>query len=188
MCDTCWLESLGTCNFITGFFDQRSAANMMKESAKMQGFEHPHVLNITGVCVDAGPAPYIIMPFMANGSLLAYIKKEKRNLVIPNDAADDELASLYYQIYMYIYRSLTEECHLTSQSGGGCFFKYFHNNQKRAPMYAHSNSLSLNLLKYWTNSNVTGIGSSSSDGMQHSKLQHATVSMVWLASTAPLAG
>ena len=41
--DTCWLESLGTCNFVTGFFDQRSAANMVKESAKMQGFEHPHV-------------------------------------------------------------------------------------------------------------------------------------------------
>ena len=88
-----WNPLLGACNFITGFFDQRSAADMMKESEKMQGFEHPHVLNITGVCVDAGPAPYIIMPFMANGSLLAYIKKEKMNLVIPNDAADEELAS-----------------------------------------------------------------------------------------------
>ena len=91
---------LGTCNFLTGFYDQRSAADMMKESAKMQGFEHPHVLNITGVCVDAGPSPYIIMPFMANGSLLAYIKKEKMNLVIPNDATDDELASSYLILYM----------------------------------------------------------------------------------------
>ena len=80
---------------MTGFFDQKSAADMMKESEKMQGFEHPHVLSITGVCVDAGPAPYIIMPFMANGSLLAYIKKEKLNLVVPNDASVDELASLY---------------------------------------------------------------------------------------------
>ena len=66
---------------------------MMKESEKMQGFQHPHVLNIIGVCVDAGPAPYIVMPLMANGSLLAYIKKEKMNLVVLNDAADDELAS-----------------------------------------------------------------------------------------------
>ena len=78
---------------ITGFFDQETAADMMKESEKMQDFEHPHVLSITGVCVDAGPAPYIIMPFMANGSLLAYIKKEKMNLVIPNDATDEELVS-----------------------------------------------------------------------------------------------
>ena len=80
---------------ITGFFDQKTAANMMKESEKMQGFEHPHILNIIGVCVDAGPAPYIVMPFMANGSLLAYIKRERMNLVVPNDAADNELASLY---------------------------------------------------------------------------------------------
>ena len=72
---------------------------MMKESERMQNFKHPHVLNIVGVCVDAGPAPYIIMPFIANGSLLAHIKKEKTNLVVPNDA-DDELASLYYLMHM----------------------------------------------------------------------------------------
>ena len=78
---------------LKGFFDQKTAADMMKESERMQNFKHPHVLNIIGVCVDAGPVPYIIMPFVANGSLLAYIKKEKTNLVLPNDA-DDELASL----------------------------------------------------------------------------------------------
>ena len=51
-------------------------------------------------CVwDAGPAPYIIMPYIANGSLLAYIKKEKTHLVIPNDA-DDELASSYYAMHL----------------------------------------------------------------------------------------
>ena len=42
-------------------------------------------------------------------------------------------------------------------------------------MYVYSDSLSLNLLKYWTNNNVTGIGNSSSDGMQHSELQYSTV-------------
>ena len=74
------------------------AADMMEESEKMQGFEHPHVLNIIGVCVDTGPAPYIVMPFMTNGSLLAHIKKEKQILVVPNDTADDELASSVYVI------------------------------------------------------------------------------------------
>ena len=81
---------------LKGFFDQKTAADMMKE---MQNFQHPHVLNIIGVCVDAGPAPYIIMPYIANGSLLAYIKKEKTHLVIPNDA-DDELASSYYAMHL----------------------------------------------------------------------------------------
>ena len=67
---------------------------MMKESMKMYGFEHPHVLGIIGLCIDSGPAPYIVMPFMANGSLLAYIKKEKMNLVVPIDSDDHELASV----------------------------------------------------------------------------------------------
>ena len=60
----------------------------------MYNFEHPHVLGIIGVCVDGGPTPYIVMPFMANGSLLAYIKKEKMNLVVPIDSDDHKLASV----------------------------------------------------------------------------------------------
>ena len=78
-----------------GFFDQNGVADMIKESVKMYGFKHPHVLNIIGVCVDAGPAPYIVMPFMANGSLLAYIRKEKLKLVVPVDNEDNELASVF---------------------------------------------------------------------------------------------
>ena len=77
-----------------GFFDQNGVADMIKESVKMYGFKHPHILNIIGVCVDAGPAPYIVMPFMANGSLLAYIRKEKLKLVVPVDNEDKELASV----------------------------------------------------------------------------------------------
>ena len=66
---------------------------MIKESVKMNGFKHPHVLNIIGVCVDAGPAPYIVMPFMANGSLLAYVRKEKLKLVVPVDSENNEQVS-----------------------------------------------------------------------------------------------
>jgi hypothetical protein len=33
--------------------------------------------------MDGGPAPFIIMPFMFNGSLLAHLKKERENLVLP---------------------------------------------------------------------------------------------------------
>ena len=69
---------------------------MVKESLKMQNFKHPHVLNIIGVCVDAGPAPYIIMPFMTNGSLLAYVKKEKINLVVPDTAYNDLVSSVRF--------------------------------------------------------------------------------------------
>ena len=47
----------------------------------MSSLDHPNVLRLIGVCVDGGPAPYIIMPFMFNGSLLSYLKKERDNLV-----------------------------------------------------------------------------------------------------------
>ena len=49
----------------------------------MSDFDHPNVLTLTGVCLDGGPAPYIVMPFMFNGSLLSYLKKERDNLVLP---------------------------------------------------------------------------------------------------------
>ena len=52
----------------------------------MQKFEHPNVLKLIGLCLDGGPAPYVIMPFMENGSLLSYLKEERSNLVLdPSD-------------------------------------------------------------------------------------------------------
>ena len=62
----------------------------MTESMKMKEFEHPHVLGLIGVCIDAGPAPYIVMPFMANGSLLSYLRKERPNLLL-DETADEDL-------------------------------------------------------------------------------------------------
>ena len=68
--------------------------DLLKECAKMYTFDHPNVLKLTGVCLDGGPAPYIIMPFMANGSLLSYLKKERDHLVIePESAAYQDVVS-----------------------------------------------------------------------------------------------
>ena len=88
---------------LTGFFDQNRTTDMIKESVKMHGLEHPHVISIIGVCVDAGPSPYIVMPFMANGSLLTYIRKEKNKLVQSIDSTDDDLASVFSVIVSKMY-------------------------------------------------------------------------------------
>ena len=48
----------------------------------MKEFDHPYVLNLKGVCLDGGPVPYIIMPFMTNGSLQSYLKENRQSLVI----------------------------------------------------------------------------------------------------------
>ena len=64
--------------------------DMLKECSRMYKFDHVHVLTLKGVCLDGGPAPYIIMPFMANGSLLTYLKQNRKNLVIPLEDADTQ--------------------------------------------------------------------------------------------------
>ena len=56
----------------------------------MYHFKHPNVLTLCGVCLDGGPAPYIIMPFMANGSLLAYLKRNKGSLIVSCEDNDSE--------------------------------------------------------------------------------------------------
>ena len=62
----------------------------------MKSFDHPNVLKLIGVCVDAGPAPYIVMPFMANGSLLSYLKKERSRLVLTEDEEEDLVSNVYH--------------------------------------------------------------------------------------------
>ena len=58
----------------------------------MSRFDHPNILTLSGVCMDGGPAPFIIMPFMMNGSLLAYLKKNRATLVISCDSGDDKVS------------------------------------------------------------------------------------------------
>ena len=47
----------------------------------MINLNHPNVLTLRGVCMDRGPVPYIVLPYMANGSLLNYLKKNRAVLV-----------------------------------------------------------------------------------------------------------
>ena len=74
---------------------------MMQECTLMATFDHPNVLTLIGVCVDGGPSPFIVMPFMFNGSLLAHLKKERENLVIPPDQQmDSDILLAIYNLHM----------------------------------------------------------------------------------------
>ena len=78
--------------FLSGFFNKYLVDELLKECLKMQQFDHPNVLTLTGVCLDGGPTPFLVMPFMANGSLVSYLRKERHNLVISTSSwtsADD---------------------------------------------------------------------------------------------------
>ena len=63
----------------------------VEESLKMSRFKHAHVMGLIGVCLDVDTAPYIVMPYMANGSLLHHLKRERQNLMLSEDADEDEV-------------------------------------------------------------------------------------------------
>ena len=44
----------------------------------------------------SGPAPYIVMPFMANGSLLSYLRKERSKLLL-DETADEDLVRVIWK-------------------------------------------------------------------------------------------
>jgi serine/threonine protein kinase len=66
----------------SGFFKDTLVDDLLRECTKMQEFNHPNVLTLIGVCLDGGPAPYIVLPFMTNGCLLSHLRSERSSLVL----------------------------------------------------------------------------------------------------------
>ena len=75
----------------SGDFDQVQMDEFVSESTKMSRFKHSHVMGLIGVCLGTGSNPYIIIPYMANGSLLKYLKKERNNFVVYGDMDEGEV-------------------------------------------------------------------------------------------------
>ena len=50
----------------------------------MLDFEHPNVMPLTGVCLD-GEMPLLIMPFMSKGSVLEFVKRHKKEMLLSTD-------------------------------------------------------------------------------------------------------
>ena len=69
----------------TGVFSSDCLDSVVKESLKMSKFDHPNVMKLIGVCINADNVPYIVMPYMSYGSLLSYLKKHRVELTIAND-------------------------------------------------------------------------------------------------------
>ena len=71
----------------------------------MSRFKHSHVMGLIGVCLDAGSAPFIIMPYMSNGSLLKYLSRERKKIVILDNDIEDEVCNnkcFFFSIHLLI--------------------------------------------------------------------------------------
>ena len=63
----------------------------------MKDFKHPNVLSLTGICFDTPDGiPYILLPYMANGSLKDYLKR-KRVHVTDVDTFPEVIDSILYR-------------------------------------------------------------------------------------------
>ena len=69
---------------------------LLKEVTTMLSFAHPNVMSLIGVCLDED-VPHIIMPYMPNGTVLAYVKKNKEELHFEVQSSLDQVG-----IYTYV--------------------------------------------------------------------------------------
>lgn len=91
----------------------------MEESLKMSLFDHSHVLSLIGVCINAGPAPMIVMPFMANGSLLSFLRRERPDLTIAETSEQEFISAAQKQLLTMCLQVAKGMVYLTEQ-------KYIH--------------------------------------------------------------
>ena len=75
-----------------GVLTLSSVESMISEIKKMHDLCHPNILTLVGVCASVTQGPSIILPYMANGSLLDYLKKERKNLDLEHDAETDQVS------------------------------------------------------------------------------------------------
>ena len=74
----------------SGSFTDEDTRTLIRECVLMYRLAHPNIISLIGLCLDAGPFPYIILPFMENGSLLSYVK-DNREILVTNTNTDDEM-------------------------------------------------------------------------------------------------
>ena len=83
----------------TGLFTVSDVHSMTDEILKMKHFDHPNVMTLIGVCVSVGGGPAIVMPFMENGSLLNYLRRDKKNITIKDDQDLETVSCTYVAVY-----------------------------------------------------------------------------------------
>ena len=66
-----------------GLFSANDVQLILQEVIKMKNFKHRHVMQLIGVCLDSGVG--VVMPFMANGSVLSYLKRERETLFLSKE-------------------------------------------------------------------------------------------------------
>ena len=111
----CVCESIIITIASAGLYSKSDIDSLLDECIIMMSFNNLNVLPLIGVCLDLGPAPYIIMPFMSRGSLLSYLKKERPNLTVADTSEEDIILNVRKQLLSACLQVANGMCYLASQ-------------------------------------------------------------------------
>ncbi|XP_019857592.1 PREDICTED: tyrosine-protein kinase receptor UFO-like, partial [Amphimedon queenslandica] len=100
---------------LKGFYKESDIDSLLDECIIMMSFDNLNVLPLIGVCLDLGPAPYIIMPFMSRGSLLSYLKKERPNFTVADTSEEDIILNVRKQLLSICLQVANGMSYLASQ-------------------------------------------------------------------------
>ena len=56
-----------------------------QESQIMANFGHPNVMKLIGLSISKSRTLFVIMPFMAQGSLLSYLRRNRAALTVKDE-------------------------------------------------------------------------------------------------------
>ena len=69
----------------TGMFSCCDVNRLAEESKIMARFDHPNVMKLIGVSINKSQNLFIVMPFMAKGSLLYHLRKNRHIFTIESE-------------------------------------------------------------------------------------------------------
>ena len=72
-----------------GMFNTAELKNMVLESQIMAKFNHPNVMKLLGVAINKHNTLFVIMPYMAQGSLLSFLRRYRADLTVENEDMTD---------------------------------------------------------------------------------------------------
>ena len=79
---------------MSGDAPKKEVEQILSEILKMESLSHPHVMNLIGISISNTLSPILIMPFMENGSLLNYLKKERSSWYLDYDEEEECVSTI----------------------------------------------------------------------------------------------